>query len=210
MTSGLLLSLAFAAFAHAAPDAGALAESALLSQAPEASRLEVGEVKVQLSSDCRIERAEAPALKMSGRVAVKLRGVTASNKSCSGWAWARIRLFSKAFVLARDVQRGESVSKASREEERELSSSKKFLSSIPEGSTAVRALPKGTVLDESHLKSSGPQLGRPVTVVVKTDTLTVVQQGRSAPCSKGKSCAVLPTGKRVEGDWVDGQLQVTP
>ena len=66
MTSGLLLSLAFAAFAHAAPDAGALAESALLSQAPEASRLEVGEMKVQLSSDCRVERAIYAAFTLGG------------------------------------------------------------------------------------------------------------------------------------------------
>jgi hypothetical protein len=54
----------------------------------------------------------------------------------------------------------------------------------------------------------GPRAGTSVRIVVRTGALTVEQLGRIVPCSRDAVCAVLPSGRHVEGRLEDGRLIV--
>jgi hypothetical protein len=54
----------------------------------------------------------------------------------------------------------------------------------------------------------GPRAGTPVKIVVRVGALSVEQLGRIVPCTRDAICAVLPSGKHVEGRLEDGRLVV--
>ena len=45
-------------------------------------------------------------------------------------------------------------------------------------------------------------------VSVRAGTLSIAQTGRIVSCGRGRTCAVMPSGKHVEGQIVEGQLIV--
>jgi len=64
-------------------------------------------------------------------------------------------------------------------------------------------------LEARHVQADGPLPGAPVTVVVNVAGLRVEQQGTAVGCP-GRACARLHNGRRVEGTFRDGVLEVTP
>ncbi|HEY8926676.1 MAG TPA: hypothetical protein VIU64_19970, partial [Polyangia bacterium] len=80
--------------------------------------------------------------------------------------------------------------------------------SLEAGATADRALVAGQVVETDMVRAPGPRPGDPVKVVLVAGALAIEQTGRAVPCARNHNCAVLPSGKHVDGAFVDGRLLV--
>jgi hypothetical protein len=160
-------------------------------------------------SACRITEAEAPrAVDGSGRVAVKLIGRKPGGDHCEAWTWVRVRVVAPVAVSTRALHAGDPLSGgAIITEERELRSGHPPAQITP-GSVAARAINSGQVLEANQVSAPTARLGETLTVLVVSGALTIEQSGRAVPCERGRTCAILPSGKRVQGDLVDGRLVV--
>jgi hypothetical protein len=188
---------------HAAALAALTAALALPGARVELARLEPG-----APAGCAVAAAAAPQpVAASGRVALRLSGSTAAGAPCEGWAWARVRVLAPALVVARDVEDGAPLAGAVTPAEREVLPGRAPLAALPPGATAARALRPGLALEGQHVRV-GPRPGEPITVVARVGTLSVERPGRAVPCARGRACALLPSGQRVEGALEDGRLVV--
>lgn len=192
------------AAAAAAAGGGGLEAAVARALAAPGARVEVLEV-AGAPPRCAVDRAEAAPPRASGRVAVRLRGADAAGAPCEAWAWARVRVSAPTLVTARAVPAGAALDGAVALEEREVASGRSPLTELPDGATAARALPAGAPL-EAGLLRVGPSPGEPVVVAVRLGDLAVEQAGRALPCRGGRACALLPTGRRVEGRWHGGRI----
>ncbi len=157
---------------------------------------------------CEVRRAEVPRpVAASGPVALRFSGSDASGRPCEAWAWAEVRLRAPALVTTRPVAIGEPLQGAVATAEREVRPGRTPLAVLPEGARADRALPAGAVLDEGTLRV-GPRPGEPVTVVLRAGALAVEQRGTATSCRRGRACALLPSGRRVEGTWHGGRIEL--
>lgn len=173
------------------------------------AQLEVLSIQAPRDTGCTLESAEAMGLvNGSGRVTVRLTGRNASGAGCASAAFAAVRVTAPAWVLTRTVRTGEPVAGAARREDHELRPGHLPLATLSPGATAARPLAVGTVLEADHLAPDGPAPGTEVQVVVNARGLVLRQSGRAVPCSRGRACALLPSGTRVEGSWTDGRLLV--
>jgi flagella basal body P-ring formation protein FlgA len=126
-------------------------------------------------------------------VAVKFAG-----RNCSGWGWVRLEVWSEAAVTTRAVRAGEALESGFAMVEQEVRPGRMpFIP--PAGAVAVRSLPSGTVLDARDVSKSSVVAGDPVKILVASGTVAIETQGRRVPCSPSRACAVLPSGKHVEG-----------
>jgi hypothetical protein len=188
---------------HAAALAALTAALALPGARVELVRLDPG-----APAGCAVASARAPQpLTASGRVALQLSGATAAGAPCDGWAWARVRVVAPALVVARDVADGAPLEGAVTAGEREVLPGRVPLAELPPSATAARALRAGAVLEAANVRS-GPRPGEPITVVARVGALAVERPARAVPCARGRACALLPSGQRVEGVLEDGRLVV--
>lgn len=172
------------------------------------ARVEIADFHPELAARCAVIRAELPApLAGSGRIAVRLSGTLPEGGPCDGWGWAVVRVLAPVLVAQRPVPVGSLLLDAVAPRERELLPGRTPLSRLPADAVAGRPLAAGQVLDERDLRS-GPGVGDAVTVLIRLGGLRVEQVGRAIPCSRGRACAQMPSGKRVEGAWRDGRLLV--
>jgi hypothetical protein len=170
------------------------------------ARAEILELAGSLPARCTLTRAELPGpITSSGRVAVHLFGAGVPGRSCVGWAWARVRVTAPSLVTTRAVVEGDPLAAAVAVSEREVQPGKAPLSALPEGAIAARALSAGVPLDETLLRV-GARPGETVAVVLQAGALSVEQQGRAIACRRGRVCALLPSGRRVEGIWHEGRI----
>ncbi len=205
-----VLALAASSVALAGPAVPASVQAALeaATTIPEA-RVDVIGFAPKVQPGCRAEYAEiGRPLEGSGRVAVKLTGQLVGGAPCTGWAWATVRVFAPVLVATRALRQGESLDAATERVEREIPAGRKVLASAS-GVTTARAIVRGAVIEAAFTRSTGPQAGAPIKVVVALGSVQVEQTGRWAACGKDRACAVLPSGKHVEGTLVDGRLLVT-
>jgi hypothetical protein len=168
---------------------------------------EVLDLAGALPARCALTRAEAPRpVSASGRVAVHLFGRDGVER-CDGWAWARVRVSAPSLVTARAVMEGAALEGAVVAVEREIVVGRPPVTMLPEGAIADRALAAGVPLDEALFRI-GARPGQAVAVVLRTGALVVEQRGQAIACRRGRACALLPTGRRVEGTWHDGRIQL--
>jgi hypothetical protein len=139
----------------------------------------------------------------SGRYPVKLSG-----RGCPAWGWVEVKVEARALVTTRSVRAGESLEGAVTEMEREVRPPLRELATELKGARASRAIGRGQVVEKSHLEAPGAAPGSSVKVLVKAGGLQVIQSGRIVPCGRGRTCAVMPSGRHVEGALVDGRLIV--
>ena len=138
----------------------------------------------------------------SGRMPVKLYG-----QGCTGWGWVRFEVWTPAAVTTRPVRAGERLQPALAVEDREVRSG--HLGIVPPpGALAARDLPRGTVLQASHVAGATLASGETVKVIVMSGPLAIEVQGRAISCGAGRTCAVLPSGRHVEGHLEEGRLLV--
>jgi len=204
----VLAALATAMLAAAPP--GPMVRAALeRALAVPGARLEVLSIQAPGDDGCAVESAEALGMvRGSGRATVRLTGRMASGAGCASAVFAAVRVTAPAWVLTRPVRTGEPLAGAARLEEREVRPGHLPVATLSAETTVARPLAGGTVLEAEHLAPAGPAPGAEVEVVVNARGLVLQQSGRAVPCSRGRACALLPSGTRVEGSWTDGRLLV--
>ena len=147
----------------------------------------------------------------SARLAVKLIGpARGAAPPCETWGWARFRLLAPVPVAARAVRAGEPLAGATRLDDREIKVGHlpADLASLERGATAERALVAGQIVETEMVRAAGPRPGDSVKVVLVAGGLAIEKTGRAVPCARNHNCAVLPSGKHVDGAFVDGRLLV--
>lgn len=158
--------------------------------------------------DCTVSSARAAPILGSGTQAVRLYGESRLGAPCEGWAWVKVQVFAQALVTTRAVSAAERLSGATQLEEREIRPGQNPLALLPDDAVASRTLGPGVLVDRSQVKTPGPALGAPITVLARAGSVTLEQSGRVAPCALNRACALLPSGRRVEGHLEAGQLVV--
>jgi flagella basal body P-ring formation protein FlgA len=199
--------LPFALLAHLAL-AAASPQAAVEEALTPGRRAEVAAPQVSSGRDCRPETWSTlrPAT-ASGPAALRFAGTDAGGGPCEGFAWARVTVHAPAPVITRALEVGDPLEGAVAWQEREVRPGRLPPATLPVGATAARRLQPGAVLDEASYRI-GPRPGTALPVVLRTGALSIEQEGRAAPCARGFACAVLPSGRRVEGRLVDGRLLV--
>jgi hypothetical protein len=174
-----------------------------LSNALPEGRLDVVGWKLSGSTRCTPTAATIDrAINGSGRYAVKLEG-----GGCGAWAWATVRVYAPAFITTRTVRAGEPLDGAVKSVDQEVRAGRTPAPVAP-GSKAARALSNGQLVEANHVEAAGPKPGSPIKVMVRAGSLAVTQYGRAISCGHGRICAVLPSGKHVEGELDGDVLQV--
>jgi flagella basal body P-ring formation protein FlgA len=170
-----------------------------------------GAVQEKASSQdagCRFTEAEVPrTFDGSGRVAVRVAGQMPRGDRCEAWIWVRVRVVAPVAVTTRALRAGDPLADAVLFQDRELRAGHPP-ARIAAGAVAARVLAAGQVVEPAQVSAPTVRPGERLTVVVVSGALMVEQAGRSVPCARGRTCAVLPSGKHVEGDLVDGRLVV--
>jgi flagella basal body P-ring formation protein FlgA len=138
----------------------------------------------------------------SGKFAVKLTG-----KGCSAWAWLKVDVWAQVPVTTRLVREGERLDDAVTFVERPITAGR-TPANLSAESVAARSLARGQAVMPSDVKRSGGNAGDAVKVVVTSGSLAIETSGRIVACGRDRTCAVLPTGKHVEGRLMDGRLVV--
>jgi len=153
-------------------------------------------------------RAEVPRpVDGSGRFGVKLVGTRAGGASCQAWIWVRVRVLAQVSVTTRAVRAGEPFAGATTFADREILPGRQPVTML-EGAVAERSVGPGQMIEGEMARAPGLHPGEPVKVVLVAGALSVEQMGRAVPCARNHNCAVLPTGRHVEGTLVDGRLLV--
>lgn len=176
-----------------------------------AARIEVSAFAPDVPKGCLVDDAAVGrGIDGSARVAVKLAGQTRAGAACSGWAWAQVRVFAPVWVTTRALRDGDALSGATEQLEREIVAGRKSVQA-PVGLIAARAIAPGSIVEDNATRAVGGRAGETIKVMVAVGALQIEQAGRiSSACGRGRVCAVLPSGKHVEGALVQGRLLVTP
>jgi hypothetical protein len=157
---------------------------------------------------CLVSSAEVPQpIRASGRASLRLRGRDAAGQACDAWAWARVRVSGPSLVTSRAISEGEPLLDGVKTEQRELEPGRDALAELPEGARAAKALASGTPLNQALIRV-GPLPGEAVSVSLQLGALRVDEVARATPCRAGRACAILPSGRRVEGIWHDGRIVI--
>jgi hypothetical protein len=138
----------------------------------------------------------------SGRYPVKVSG-----QGCTGWAWVELKVFASVLVTTRAVRAGEILDGATTSQDRELRPGRQPAGNVT-GAKAARPLTRGQLVEKDHLELAALPNGSPVKVIVRAGSLSIAQNGRIVSCGRGRTCAVMPSGKHLEGQIVEGQLIV--
>jgi len=183
-------------------------QAAVEATLPPGARAAVAAPQVSSGRGCQAGTWETlrPAT-ASGQAALRFTGADAGGRPCEGFAWARVTVLAPSAVATRPLEDGDLLDGAVAWELREVRPGRTPLSALPAGATAARRLAAGAVLDEGAVRT-GPRHGQPVAVLIRVGALTIEQPGRAVPCSRGRACAVLPSGRRVEGRLADGRILV--
>jgi hypothetical protein len=198
-------------FAPAAPPAPAEVTAALEHAATvAAAKVMPFDYRPVVPRGCTIASAEVRRpLTASGRVAGFLRGRDNAERACEGWAWVKVRLFAQALVTTRSIREGEPIDRATfTVVTREILPGRVPAQSIPPGAVAARPLGAKQLIEIPDLRAPQAKPGSSIKVAIRSGVLTIEQTGRAVPCSRNRSCALLPSGRRVEGELVGDRIVV--
>jgi hypothetical protein len=138
----------------------------------------------------------------SGRFAVRLAG-----NGCTAWAWLKVDVWAQVPVTTRLVKEGERLDDAVSFVERQITPGHAPVALSAE-SIAAHPLARGQAVTATDVKRTSGNVGETIKVLVTTGALAIETQGRLVACGADRSCAVLPTGKHVEGHLDAGRLIV--
>jgi flagella basal body P-ring formation protein FlgA len=160
-------------------------------------------VEWALRGGCKVHRASVSRpIEASGRVAVKVAG-----EHCAGWGWVRLQVWAETAVTIRTVRAGEEIASAVTVIEQEIQAGRTPFSPPP-GSVATHALSSGVRVAPEDVSNSVIVAGDPIKILVVSGAVAVETQGRRISCARGHACAVLPSGRHVEGRIDDGRRLV--
>jgi hypothetical protein len=196
------LLLAFLAVPAAAPTAreilpGEVSESLLRALVVPTGR--IVPLRWTAPSGCRGTGASVPRpIDGSGRIAVRVSG-----RGCSGWGWVDLQVWAETQVTTRSVRAGEKLASASTVVEREIRPGRvPFIASAD--AVASRSLPVGCAIEPTDVSKTSLGLGDSIKVVFLSGAVAIEAQGRRSQCLRGRDCAILPSGKHVEGHVDEG------
>ncbi len=197
-----LLGAAPAARADALP--APVEEAARAALTLPGARLAAAAIEPPGAAACAVEAATVGrAIDGSGRYPLKLAG-----RGCGGWAWLRVQVYAPVPIVRRALRAGEPIGDAVAFVEREVTRGLRPAAVEPEA-IAARPLRVGEVVSATAIRDAGrATAGSPLKIVVQVGALAVEQTGRSVSCGGGRACAVLPSGKHVEGRLEGGRLLV--
>ena len=93
----------------------------------------------------------APRGRASAEVETRVASPTGDGTwTAAGWAYLDVAVFDTAFVLTRDVARGDELASAAEPRRTDVTALPDPLTSLPEGLSAARSLRAGTVLTARH------------------------------------------------------------
>jgi hypothetical protein len=138
----------------------------------------------------------------SGKFAVKLTG-----KGCSAWAWLKVDVWAQVPVTTRLVREGERLDDAVTFVDRQITSGRAPVTLSAE-SVASHPIARGQAVMPADVKRTSGNAGETVKVLVQSGSLAIETSGRLVNCGRDKTCAVLASGKHVEGRFQDGRLLV--
>jgi hypothetical protein len=141
----------------------------------------------------------------SGEVMARFTGED-SRGPCKGAALVHATVKAPVWVATKAARPGELVEAA--QAEREVRGEP--LAQLPQGARAAKAIAAGSVIDADSLQAAAGPTGSQIQVELRDGTLRIATAGRVVPCGRGKSCAVLQSGKHVEGAVENGVLVVSP
>jgi len=172
------------------------------------ARARVKVVSLRMPHGCKAEsaRIERP-VSASGSLTVKLQGSTKRGEPCEGWVRASVSLTAPVMVTTRVVRTGESLDSATTVQWQEIRAGAQPAAPVA-GGIAARTMMSGQVVDASSVRSNKPSAGSQVRVSIRMGALSVEQIGRLVECGNTHFCAVLPSGKRVEGALENDRLVV--
>jgi hypothetical protein len=214
----LLTSLA--SFLLAAPAAAADVPRVVTDALDAALAVPGARVDVQgwkLGTGCTPDSAEVERpVDGSGRYGVRVSGpgcgltsARAGARAPAVWGWATVRVFAPVMVTTRAVRLGEPLAGAVKETEKELRPGRAPARAQEVTSAkAARALSAGQLIEATHVELAGPAVGSPIRVMVRSGALAISQSGRVVSCGRGRVCAILPSGKHVEGTLAGDLLEV--
>jgi hypothetical protein len=199
------LALALTLLAAAAPTPQAAVAAAL---AQPGGQVEVLGIRVSQGAGCAAEGWEAlRPIEASGAAGLRFEGHDPRSVACQGYAWAQVKVLAPSAVTTRALHEGEPLEDAVAVALREVLPGRRPLAGVPAGAVAARPLAAGLPLDPQAIRV-GPRAGEPISVVLRVGALSVEQPGRSVPCARDHACALLPSGRRVEGRLEAGRLLV--
>ena len=143
---------------------------------------------------CRVRQASVPrSIGGSGRVAVKITG-----SNCTAWGWAEVEVWAQTAVVSQAIRAGEPIGASLRIVEQEIRPGRvPFLP--PDSAITARYLPSDTLLSTTDV-SIQPSIARdPIKIVFLSGSVAIEANGRRTTCMRGRACAVLASGKHVEG-----------
>lgn len=198
--------LAIMAVAPLAFTAESIPDAVAAALAVPGARAEVQNVRITAGTACRPTRAEVlrPVVG-SGEVPLRLTGTAADGRGCEAFGWASVRVTAAALILSRAAAAGESLQELVVTGQTEVRAGRAPLAELPAGARAARPLAAGQAVLASDVRT-GPEPGESITVLVRTGGLEISQSARALPCPRGRTCALLPGGRRVEGRLEGGQL----
>jgi hypothetical protein len=201
------LLLALLTASHAVPTAGEILPGEVSESLQRALVVPSGRI-VPLRwtgpSGCRVTSAAVPRpIDGSGRVPVKISG-----RGCSGWGWVELQVWAETSVTTRIVRAGERLGSSATVVESEIRPGHlPFIA--PPDAIASRTLAIGRAIDPGDVSRSSVTLGDPIKVVLVAGAVFIETQGRRSNCLRTRDCAVLSSGKHVEGHIDDaGRLIV--
>lgn len=157
-----------------------------------------------LRGDCQVKQAQVPRpIEGSGRIAVKISG----TGGCSGWAWVKVEVWAPVLVTTRLVRAGEPIEAAVTATQMAIPSGQ-VPAAMTAGAVASRSIPRGQMVQAAHIRGGASGSGELVKVVVVSGSLAVETSGRLITCGQDRACAVLASGRHVEGTLSDGRLIV--
>jgi hypothetical protein len=148
---------------------------------------------------CRVTGAAVPRpIDGSGRVPVKISG-----RGCSGWGWVELQVWAETSVTTRVVRGGELLASSLTVVEHEIRPGHlPFI--VPPDAVASRTLPIGRAVEPNDISRTTVTLGDPIKVVFVAGAVAIETQGRRSNCLRSRDCAVLSSGKHVEGHIDEG------
>jgi hypothetical protein len=140
---------------------------------------------------------------VSGEVMARFTGQD-SRGPCSGAALVHATVRAQVWVAAKAARSGDLIEAVQAEREVRVEP----LAGLPEGARAARAIAAGSVIDAGLLQDAAGPAGSKIQIELHDGSLRIATSGRVVPCSRGKSCALLESGKHVEGLFRGGVLIV--
>jgi len=164
-------------------------------------------------SGCKVESAELSApLVASGTTSLRVSGRGANGKPCSAYAFVDVKVVTDALVATKPIREGAALEGSVRIVRREIIHGETPLTQLPAGVVASRSLSTGQLVESQVYRSPALAPGTAVRIVVYTGALSLEMNGQIARCvdvgASERTCAMLPSGKRIEGQYENGVLLV--